>query len=350
MRIASLILIFILGVVTSCVDPLELDIDKEVNILIVEASISTQPGPHYVRLTRSAKYGSIFDGFVRPVLSAKVTIRDSDGKNYELIEDKSNQSIYYTGSEFVAEVGKSYTLLIRTPNGIDYTSLPERIVEAPVIQEVSAVYESTSIGQGVDRTGLNLYVTYQDDPDEQNFFMWKTFGTYKIETYPENYLARDPNGGPAIIPAPKDCCRDCWVNERGGNKIRIFSDNNVNGSLVTELATFVEDDGVRFTEKYLARIEMHTLTREAYQFLELLNQQLSISGDIFDPPPATLRGNIINLTNPDENVIGYFRASDVRVDSIFLTRDMLEVPKGLLQINDDCREYKNGNTFRPDFW
>ncbi|MEN8251811.1 MAG: DUF4249 family protein, partial [Bacteroidota bacterium] len=166
----------------------------------------------------------------------------------------------------------------------------------------------------------------------------------------ENFMARDPNGGPAIIPAPKDCCRDCWVNEYGEKTIRIVGDNNVNGNMVTHLATFVEDDGVRFTEKYLVRIEQHTLTQEAYQFFKLLKLQSSINGDIFDPPPATLRGNMINLTAPDENVIGYFRASDVSVDSMYLTGEMLLEPKGLLQINDDCRTYKNATTVRPDYW
>ena len=83
------------------------------------------------------------------------------------------------------------------------------------------------------------------------------------------------------------------------------------------------------------RVEQHSLTTEAYQFFKLLKDQASINGDIFDPPPATLRGNMINLTDPDENVIGYFRASDVAIDSMFLTRDMLVEPKPLIQINDD---------------
>ena len=77
---------------------------------------------------------------------------------------------------------------------------------------------------------------------------------------------------------------------------------------------------------------------------------MSITGDIFDPPPATLRGNMVNLTNPDEIVIGYFRASDVSIDSMFLTREMLAEPRPLRKINDDCREYRNGTTRKPVYW
>ena len=55
-------------------------------------------------------------------------------------------------------------------------------------------------------------------------------------------------------------------------------------------------------------------------------------------------------TNPDENVIRNFRASDVNVDSMFLTRDMLLEPQIRGQINDDCREFRGGRTEMPPYW
>ena len=71
--------IFLLLSFGSCIDPLDVSIDKEVNILVVEGFITTEPGPHMIRLTISAKYGSIFDGWIQPSPGAKVVIRDSDG-------------------------------------------------------------------------------------------------------------------------------------------------------------------------------------------------------------------------------------------------------------------------------
>ena len=351
MTLRRIIIFLLLGVVASCVDPLDFNIDKEVNILIVEGSVTTQPGPHKIRLTRSAKYGSIFDGFVRPVKSAEVTIRDSDGRNHELTEDEQTEGIYYTSADFMAVRGKSYTLLIRTPEGDDFTSLPEQVIAGTAIGELSAQYKSTPIDKKTNNTGLAVYEKFDDEPGVKNFYLWKHSGTYKIETFPENYLARDPNSVPPAVPAPKPCCRVCWIDERNDNLLlKLFNDNNVDGNTVTEEVAFIEDDGLRYSDKYLIRVERHTLTPEAYQFFELLNEQASISGDIFDPPPATLRGNMINLTRPDENVIGYFRASDISIDSLFLTRDMLLEPQPPIKINDDCREYRNGYTEEPSYW
>ena len=350
MRNFSLILILSVVFTGSCIDPLDVNIDREVNILIVEGFITTQPGPHSIRLTRSAKYGSIFDGYVRPAQRAKVIIRDSDGLNRRLTEGEDGTGVYYTDSNFLPVAGKSYTLLITTANGIEYTSLPEKINKATEILELGTEFTKTIQENGQFRTGLDILATIQDNPEEENFYMWKNNGTYQTITFPENYLARDPLGGPAVIPAPKPCCKNCWVDETADRLIRLLKDRNINGSLITTKAAHIEDDGVRYTDKYMVRIEQHSLTREAFQFFKLLGDQISISGDIFDPPPATIRGNMINLTNPDENVIGYFRASDVKIDSLFLTQDMLLEKQPLLQIDDDCRTYRGGTTNEPDYW
>ena len=100
----------------------------------------------------------------------------------------------------------------------------------------------------------------------------------------------------------------------------------------------------------MAVIQQLSITKETYAFLNLLNNQLSIDGDIFDPPPATIRGNMINLDNPEENVIGYFYVSDVSADSVFIDKSVLEENQPMLQINDDCRILPNSTTEKPDFW
>jgi len=354
----------------SCIDPIDTNIDREVNVLIVEGAITTGSGPHKIRLSRSAQYGGVLVGSsVLPVNNALVVIRDSDGYTFPLTEgtfifpkprppaigapgkETFLTGVYQTADDFSAEIGKTYTLLISTPTGLEYTSLPEAIIPATDILGLSAEFKKVPIGSNEFKSGFDVYATFQDEQEEQNFYMWKNSGTYKITAFPALHVLY-PTFGPAI-PAPKDCCRNCWVSETSADQsLQVLSDKNVNGSQTTIFAAFIEDDRVRFTDKYLVRIELHTLNREAFQFFQLLEEQLSINGDIFDPPPATIRGNMINLTNPDENVIGYFRVSDISVDSLFLTREMLLEPKPLLAFNDDCREYQypNSTTEEPSYW
>jgi uncharacterized protein DUF4249 len=358
----SLVLIALIIFIGSCIDPLDIDIDREVNILIVEGSITTLPGPYFVRLSLSAKFGSVLTGAIRPVNRATVLVRDSDGNNYNLSEqiftfydpdDRHTHSnltgVYATDPGFLPEVGKSYSLIIKTSDGTEYTSLPEKIIKVPEILALEAEFKKIPLGSDKFKTGLEIFTTFQDPLEEKNFYMWKNTGTYKIFAFPENHVIEID--GEIAIPDPKECCKVCWVTESIADlSIRLLTDNNVNGNRVTKSVAFIEDDGFRYTDKYLVRIEQHRLSREAFQFFELLDEQLSINGDIFDPPPATIRGNMINLTNPNENVIGYFRASDVSIDSIFLTPEMLLEPAILIPFNDDCREYRGGTTVQPAYW
>jgi Domain of unknown function (DUF4249) len=358
----GLVLIISLIFIGSCIEPLEIDLDEELKVLIVEGAITTQPGPHLIRLSRSARYGNILFNPILPVNGATVIIRDSDGNNYSLTEQQFSlwhpedghwhdfmTGLYATPIDFLPEVGKSYTLLITTTDGTKYTSLPETILRASEILELTAEFKSIPREDDMSLTGIDVYATFQDDPESQNFYLWKNNGTYQINTFPEKFVPFTI--GPPPPPAPKDCCRTCWINELSADRsLQLLADRNVNGNLITDKVAFIEVDGNRFDDKYLVRIEQHTLSREAFQFFSLLQNQISISGDIFDPPPATIRGNMINLTSPDENVIGYFRASDVSIDSMFLTQDMLLEPGTLNSINDDCRVYQNGSTIRPDYW
>jgi len=364
-RMLHMVPVFLLTFFVSCINPINIDIDTDLGILIVEGAITTQPGPHKIRLSRSARYGNnVLEGSIRPISKAIVVIRDSDGNNFVLTEEifsffdppsnrilSFNTGVYTTTDDFSAVVNKSYTLSITTANGTEYSSLPERLIPATELSGLSAEFTNVPLLNDEFVTGFNIFATFQDAAEEQNFYMWQNGGTYKITTFPSLFLIF-PSFPPApAIPAPKDCCDQCWVTEnRAGESLRILGDANFNGSLVTDQAAFIEDDGLRFSDKYLVRIEQHTLTREAFQFFSLLNGQLSINGDIFDPPPATLRGNIINLTNPDENVIGYFRTSDVSVDSMFITHEMLLEPSPLNEVNDDCREYRGGTIVEPSYW
>lgn len=106
--------------------------------------------------------------------------------------------------------------------------------------------------------------------------------------------------------------------------VKFLDDKNSNGTVNAVLAAFLPDNGIRFRTRYMVVIHQLSISREAHAFFDLLNKQLSIEGDIFDPPPATIRGNMINLDHGEENVIGYFYVSNVSIDTVFISPTLLE--------------------------
>lgn len=334
---------FALVILIGCIDPLDKEVPSGLRLLTVEGGITTEHGPHKVKLTRTARYGNVFNDFVRPEEKALVSVRDNFG-NVEILLETA-KGVYETSASFRGEVGRSYTLQIITAKQEEYTSLPELISPVPVIDSLSYSFRSIPTSNKIiPISGFDVFAHFKDDPNSKNYYMWRSSGTHKFTTRPDLYVSRPPRA-----PAPKSCCDVCWKDDVPEVSIRILSDQFFNGNNTVYLAAFVEDNGMRFTDKYLLRIRQFSLSEQAYQFFKLLNQQLGIEGSIFDPPPATIGGNMISLNNLNENVIGFFTASAVSIDSIFLFRSDLEFTQLPVVIPDDCREV-GGTTQQPSYW
>lgn len=334
--------------VFSCISPLYVETGIDDRVLVVEGYISTVPGPYVIRVTNTAKYGSVFSGFENLETGAEVWITDEQG-NPTFLTDMDN-GLYQTPFGFRGEIGKTYILHIVTANGERYSSTPEPIVEVPAID---SIYYQFSKKPTSDPTqfilGVEIFLNWLDPEDESNYYYWRNRAVYIVETFPENYI--HPPEPPFLpsYPAPKDCCKECWVAEQL-NEFRIKSDFQTNGMLNTQQVAFVGDNGYRFMKRCRITVSQHSISKAAYEFLRILQNQICINGDIFDPPPATIRGNIINLDDPDANVIGYFYATDTKTVNLYVdAADLPETQPGVI-FNDDCRVLRGATIIKPLGW
>jgi hypothetical protein len=332
-----------------CIDPYEVTIEDGPQLLTIEGMVTNGPGPHSVKLTRSDTYGSVFEGLIRPVAGATVIVRDEIGKVVFLKEDSENRGYYLTPSEFSAEVGRTYTLQIQLLEGKVYTSLPEKVAAVPEIQNISYQVERIPIqGEINDASGVQLIVDFEDPAGENNFYYWKKGeSVHVLETRPDLYTELPPSRAPA----PKDCCAVCFRTEQTSNaSIFIANDDNFNGLNTRLAAGFIQDNGLRFVNTFRIDLEQYSISQEAYRFLRLAKQQSELSGSVFDPPPANIRGNIISLDNPDEVVLGYFMAAGETSKRIYISGADLDFrqPKGL--ITDDCRVVDGAVVNPPMDW
>ncbi len=331
-----------------CIEPLDVQTEVSRQLLVVEGSISTGQGPHSIRLETSDQFGDVFTGFPTPVSEATVYIRDSRGNNQYLEEDRTG--LYLTDSDFKIEVNESYTLNVNTPDGDWYISTPQQVLPVTPIDDLSIEWvKQPGLSDLSFESGVDVFCEFTDPADEQNFYQWNVIGEYKISTRPDLYVAPGPFGGGT--PSPKNCCAICWVKEPTVDVATyLFKDNLSNGNTTKTQVGYIPDDGARFEDKYMVVVEQLSLTQEAFQFFSLIQNQASIDGDIFDPPPATIRGNMINVNNPSEAVIGHFSVSDVAVDTIFIQNDIILEPQSSQIFRDDCRVIPFSTVVRPPYW
>lgn len=332
-----------------CIDPYEVEVPEGPQYLTIEGLISTEAGPHVIRLTRGDTYGSVFEGLIRPVRRATVVVRDDLGTVTFLTEDSENSGSYLTPAGFRAVVGRAYTLQIQLIDGEVYTSLPERVAQPTVIQELNfASVEIPVEGETNPASGVRLSVTLADPAEENNFYYWRNGpATYVLQTRPDLYTTPPPDRSPA----PKDCCFTCYQSETTGNQsVFIAQDDSFNGLSTTIPVAFIPDNGRRFVDTYRVDLRQLSISQEAYRFLRLVKQQSEISGSVFDPPPARIRGNMLRLDDPEEVVLGYFMAAGESQERVYISGRELDFTQPLAIIPDDCRVVEGASINPPSDW
>lgn len=335
----------------SCVDPYNLALEEGEQLLTIDGFITTDPGPHRIRLSRTDTYGSVFEGLIRPVRQAAVNVRDSEGQVTFLTEVE--QGLYETPAGFSAKLGLSYTLQIRLQDGKEYTSFPERVNQVSPIEDISIrTVEIATDDRLETRVGVQLIAKFKDPGDQVNNYYWRTTpGSFVLVANPELFTLPPDHPTNPRGSAPKDCCAICYVVEssRSQNFV-IASDEDFNGLETRLPVAFIEDNGLRFKDTYRAEIQQMGISQGAFRFLRLIEQQLSITGSVFDQPPANIRGNMISLDDPDETVLGYFIAADVASKEVFIRSDDLDIKVTPRIIPDDCRTVPGATIDPPANW
>ena len=107
---------------------------------------------------------------------------------------------------------------------------------------------------------------------------------------------------------------------------------------------------IQLKTEFKEKIEEYLENRTAYEYYNNLRVLSEINGEIFDPPPVRPVGNFLNISNPNETVIGFFGVFSKSEKGVFVSRDILEERKFHGSCGD-CRYFRfNGQLEIPDVY
>lgn len=332
----TILAIIVAAAFSRCIDPYDYHFEEKSHYLVVEGYVTTQPGPHLIKLTSTRNIYNKENQYKLYIESADVSVVDEEGTAARFRE--STPGLYYSDSSFVAQPGKKYKLRIVGFGGRTYESTEEEVFPASEINMVNVVYaeKKTVSERGFirDIKGFNVSAFISDDPDVRNQYLMRVNLTYLMLTNP----------------APKPCCEMCWIGERLPD-FEVFKDQFINGQLNVQVPiAFFPTRPKYFYDRVYVEAEQLSLSPAAYTFWRSLYEIKNLQGGLFDPVPAGLAGNISNVDNKTEPVIGYFFVSDVAKKGVFVDREILPDRVHLTTLNIDCRELPNSTDIRPPFW
>jgi hypothetical protein len=293
--VACALVVFAVGT-TACVDPLNPDVDRPPDVLVVDGLVANGPGPHAVRLSFAGAFEQSLDGAQLGVPGADVTIEDDAGTTVQLVQPNPDldPALYETREgELIGEVGRTYVLRITLPDGRSFTSRPEPM---PQGADIDSLYtEATTDGTG----SLRTIVVFDDPPEPGNAYRWSMDGTYGFARRVRGFC------GQGVIDV-------CFARDQAttyGTKVE--EDRLFNGSTVTYEIRRFQNKGGRLLIPYSLRVEQRSLSPGAYAFWNTVRTQLENNGSTFSNPPARIEGNVRNDDDPRDVALGYFGASYV---------------------------------------
>ncbi len=159
------------GIAFSCEEVIELDLDRVVPRMVVEANISNQPGPYTVRLSETTDFYD--ENNFNPRVGAEVTIYDELGNRDTLWETTPG---YYQTNTIRGMAGLEYTLDINH-GGTSYTASSRMPAHFNPIDSLIVAFEEESIFRD---EGYYAKVTTQDPKGVENYYRLKIFVNDKI--------------------------------------------------------------------------------------------------------------------------------------------------------------------------
>ena len=260
----KLIYITVLGIfLISCEDVIQIEVPTTPAKLVVDASINwfkgTPGNEQEIQLTLSAPY---FDNEIPPATGGKINIKDTNNNNFEFIEE--GETGIYKNFNFLPEINGTYHLTIAYNN--------ETYTATEMMTSVSSIdYIEQKNDGGFSGEEIEIKAYYKDPANEKNYYFFAFLND--IPTTPS---------------------------------LEVYNDEFTDGN---EIFAFYSEEDLSKGNQIIIR--NYGISERFYEFMFiLLLQNSQDGGGPFETQPATVRGNCINQTNPDNFPLGYFRLSE----------------------------------------
>jgi hypothetical protein len=214
-----------------------------------------------------------------------------------------------------------YRLHIKTAAGKEYASDYVDVKTSPPIDSIS--WKRTG-------DGVQIYANTHDPNNASHYYRWDWQETWQFHSVYYTYVQ--------------------WVNEQ----IQPFSDfyytcfsyAHSTSVLVNATTKLSQDEVFQFpvelvpsnswliSVRYSILVKQYVLTQDAYNYWSDLQKNTEQIGSIFGPQPFASQGNIHNLADPTEQVVGFISAGTLQKQRIFITPD--QIPNWGIGTYDQC--------------
>ena len=261
--------------VSACEESVNLDLPKGTPRVVIGGWISDEAVPYRITVSQTIGFN---DQETDPAIQARnVYVTDNFSNRYDF-EHTQEQGVYESDPlDFVGVVGRRYTLHVIFFDETRFQSTTETLQK---VSQLDTIFFEPSFDPEfvIDDPRASIFLIrgrIDDIPNVENYYQWKVYVNDTLRSRPEELII---------------------FNDK-------FTDGNFFETRITNL--FLK-------QKDTVRIEHSSISEQAFDFYSLLISQTQSNRVGPGSLPTPVVGNMGNVTNPQEMVLGYFGASQIQ--------------------------------------
>ncbi len=291
-----------------CVEKYEPDVmDASGNFLVVEGTLVNDTTTLF--LSRTSALDSLG---VRPESGAQLWVENSNASYQVAFEEKESGTYRAFLNLSPAD---TYRLQIMS-SGKVYFSEYISVKDAPEIESVDWDVSGN--------TTIDVNVSTHDPQNNTLYYRWEYTETWEYRSA-YNSVFKFEKDEVQVRDIPGELINTCY-RSAASSDIYIASSVKLTEDRISRFPLLKIDlpDDNRLDRRYSILVRQYALSREAFEFWDILKKNTESLGTLFDPQPSQLPSNLYCETDPDEPVIGYISAGKFTEKRLFI--DRAEIP------------------------
>lgn len=277
---------------------------------VVEGVINNGNDSTIVKLSKTVNISSSTQ--TSGVDNCTVQVEGQQGATYQLLAQGNG---YYMLPQLNLDAAKKYRLHITTSDWKEYAS---DYVEVRKTQPID------SIGFVVKNNQLQIYANTHDATNNSRYYRWSYDETWRFHAKFQSYFIVDQIIKKVVVRPPAEQNYYCFASDKSSTIVLGSSAKLSQDVIFQQPITTIAPESEKIGMRYSINLKQYALTKEAYQFWENLKKNTEQLGSIFDAQPSQLTGNIHNVNDAAEPVIGYISITNIQNKRVFI--DNLNIP------------------------
>ncbi|MDN5284619.1 MAG: hypothetical protein JWR38_893 [Mucilaginibacter sp.] len=300
----------VMAIIVSCKKPYDPQVVSSNNhYLVVEGVINSGNDSTFISLSKTVKLSE--NVTTQQVTNYTVIVEGEQGSKYTLHSEGNGK---YDIGPMNLDASKKYRLHLIEPGGKEYASDYVEVRQNPAID---------SIGFAPINNNLRIYVNTHNATNNTRYYRWDYSETWRFHArYPSGYIV-DPVTKQVRQRRLGEDVYYCFGNDNSTIITLASSEKLAQDVIFQAPLTTIINNSEKIELRYSILLKQYALTKDGYQFWENLKKNTEQLGSIFDAQPTQLQGNIHNINDPAEPIIGYISVTNVQSKRIFIDNTQL---------------------------